>query len=137
MALWLNFFIRVNSWLRLKFMMETKATLRYGRIGPQKVRDIGVLILGKEAKIALGLLANLQRRGAFILAKLIKSALSNAKSKNPKTTPEDFYLKTVVVDGGPVAKRSRAAAMGRSTSIKKRTSHITVVLANKKNGSKS
>ncbi len=116
--------------------METRATLRYGKIGPQKVRDITSLIIGKEAKIALGILANLKRRPASILIKLIKSALANAKAKETKE-PLDFYLERVVVDGGPVAKRLRAAAMGKSTMIKKRTTHITVVLRNRENGSES
>ena len=116
--------------------METRATLRYGKIGPQKVRDITSLITGKEAKIALGILANLKRRPAFLLTKLIKSALANAKpDKTKKPSSKDFYLQRVIVDGGPVVKRFRAAAMGRSTMIKKRTSHITVVLRNRENGS--
>ena len=118
--------------------METKATLRYGKISPQKVRDITSLIVGKEAKIVLGILASLKRKGvSIILTKLIKSALANAKSKESKTTPEGFYLERVVVDAGPVTKKIRAAAMGKSTMIKKRTSHITVILRNKENGSES
>ena len=120
-------------------MSGTKAVLRYGRIGPQKVRDIIPLIAGKDARVALGILANVRRRGASILMKLIRSALTNAEAneiKGKQPAPR-FYLEKVIVDGGPAAKRFRAAAMGRSTSIKKRTSHISVILRNKENGSKS
>ena len=119
--------------------METKATLRYGRIGPQKVKCIVPLIVGKDIKIVLGILTNIRKRGAIILMKLVKSALANVEAngiKGKEPTPQ-LYLEKVIVDEGPAAKRFRAAAMGKSASIKKRTSHITVILGNKKNGSKS
>ena len=120
-------------------MSGTKATLRYGRIGPQKVRNIIPLIAGKDARVALGILANVRRRGAGILMKLIRSALTNAEAngiKGKQPAPL-FYLEKVIVDEGPAAKRFRAAAMGKSSPIKKRTSHITVILRNRENGPKS
>ena len=107
--------------------MEAKALARYIRLSPQKARLVVDLIRGKGAEDALNVLSMSQKRAAFTVAKVLRSAIANAEDKGDSDV-DKLYVKTVFVDQGPTMKRMRARAMGRSNMIRKRTSHITIVV---------
>lgn len=107
--------------------MISKATVKYLRISPSKVRLILPLIKDRNAYEALSLLRVTNKRAAFLLVKLLNSAIANAK-RLPNIRQEDLYISNVFADGGPSLKRYKAQAMGRANMILKRTSHITVEL---------
>ncbi|MBM4137121.1 MAG: 50S ribosomal protein L22 [Nitrospira sp.] len=108
--------------------MESKAILRYARITPRKARKVMDLIRGKSAGDSLVFLRFMPYRGARFIEKLLKSALSNAEQKKV-VNPEEMKIKAAFVDQGPVMKRVEPRAMGRANVIRKRTSHITLVLS--------
>jgi large subunit ribosomal protein L22 len=85
-------------------------------------------IQGKQVEDALGLLGFMPQRSASILEKVIRSAVANADQK-PDVDVDSLSISNIVVNQGPTLKRFRPRAMGRATRILKRTSHITVVLA--------
>jgi large subunit ribosomal protein L22 len=107
--------------------MESKAILRHARITPRKVRRVTTLIKGKKAGDALVNLRFLPHRGAQVVAKVLKSAIANAEQKKV-ADPESMKVKNVLVDQGPTMKRMKPRAMGRADIIRKRTSHITLIL---------
>lgn len=106
--------------------MEVIAKLRYARITPRKARYIRPVVVNKEAEIAIGLLEHTPNKAALLVKGLIKSALANARQKNPDQTR--WYIKNMYINEGPKMKRLRSAPMGRAVLIMKRLSHITVVL---------
>ncbi|MBF0607826.1 MAG: 50S ribosomal protein L22 [Candidatus Magnetobacterium sp. LHC-1] len=108
--------------------MNAKAILKYARITPRKARRVTDLIKGKKAKEAAVLLSFMPYRGAAMVAKLLKSAMANAGQKNV-ADPDELNVSLAYVDQGPTMKRIMPRAMGRANVIKKRTSHITVVLS--------
>lgn len=112
-------------------MKDVVAKLNYTRIPPRKVRLVANLIQGMSVARAQTQLQFLTKRAADPLAKLLKSAISNAK-QNFQLDENDLVVKRLTVDGGPVLKRFRARAFGRAARLRKRTSHITVVLGVKK-----
>jgi len=88
------------------------------------------LIRGKRSEEALNVLSFTKKAAARVITKLLKSAIANASQK--KTVDVDrLYIKKITVDQGPVWKRYTPRALGRATVIRKRTSHITVVLDEK------
>ncbi|HEX2964502.1 MAG TPA: 50S ribosomal protein L22 [Syntrophorhabdaceae bacterium] len=107
--------------------MEIKAKIRMTRISPQKVRLVADAIKAKNVNEAMGLLTYMPQKGAFIIKKLLDSALANAKQKK-YVDIDNLYVKNVMVDGGPMLKRFLPRAMGRATKVRKRMSHITLVL---------
>jgi len=107
--------------------METKAVARYVRVSPQKARLVVDLIRGRKVGEAKVILEFTQRKAASIVSKLLKSAVANASQK-PDIDENILYVKKIFVDQGPALKRWRARAQGRAASIKKRMSHITIVL---------
>lgn len=107
--------------------MEAKATLRYKRISPRKARLVADLIRGKNVNEALSILSLTPKAGARILEKLVLSAVANGQEKGI-SDPDDLQVGEIKVDEGPTMKRFRPRARGRATMIRKRTSHITVVL---------
>ncbi len=107
--------------------MEIKAKIRMTRISPQKVRLVADVIRSKNVNEAMGLLTYMPQKASFILKKLLDSAIANAKQKK-YVDVDNLYVKTVMVDGGPMLKRFLPRAMGRATKIRKRMSHITLVL---------
>jgi large subunit ribosomal protein L22 len=111
--------------------MESKTILRYARITPRKARRIVQLVRGKKAGDALLSLKFMPYRGARFLEKILKSAMSNAEQKDANIDSEDLIISTAYVDEGPVMKRVSPRAMGRANVIKKRTSHITLILTGK------
>ncbi len=108
-------------------MTSSSATLSNYRQSPRKVRLIADLIRGKTVSQALAILSLLPKRGAEPMAKLVSSALSNAK----EGSAEQLIISSIQVNGGIVFKRSMPRARGRAAPIKKRTSIITMSLADK------
>ncbi|HNQ35336.1 MAG TPA: 50S ribosomal protein L22 [bacterium] len=107
-------------------MAEVIAKSKYIRISPQKAQEIVLLLRGKTPQEALQVLKNVYKRPARHVAKTIASALANVRSR--KLEESNFRFKTLVVEQGPMLKRSRAASMGRAVSVLHRTSHIKVIL---------
>lgn len=110
--------------------MEVKATAKYLRVSPQKARLVVDLIRGKKTEEALNILTFTTRASAKLLTKLLKSAIANAEN-NENIDVDTLYVKEIYVNGGPILKRVRPRAMGRASRIKKRSSHITIILAEK------
>jgi len=107
--------------------MISTATLRYIRISPRKVRPVIALVKGKSAEAAISTLYSVKRRASALLIDVINSAVANAK-RIPGMDASNLYVSNLIANGGPQLKRFRAASMGRATTIRKRTSHITVEL---------
>ena len=111
--------------------METaKAQLNYARVSPQKVRRVANVIRGMpaaSARIELGLLP---QRPAPLLQKLLASAVTNANRQG--LAEETLIVRSLTVNEGPIFKRSMPRAHGRATPIRKRTSHITLVVGERK-----
>ena len=107
--------------------MESRAVARYMRISPQKMRLIMDEVRGKKVDEAIRLLSFSPKRGARVLRKLINSAVANAEA-NKDIDVDTLYIKRVYADQGPIMKRFRPRAMGRASRIRKRTSHLTVIL---------
>ena len=109
-------------------MAEAKALLRYAKLSPQKARLVVDLIRGKKAGEALTILKFTLKRPARIVSKVLRSAVANAEQKDLGDV-DALRVSRAFVDGGPVQKRFQARAMGRGAPIKKRTSHITIVVS--------
>ncbi|HOJ71894.1 MAG TPA: 50S ribosomal protein L22 [Syntrophorhabdaceae bacterium] len=107
--------------------MEIIAKTRMIRISPTKVRIVADLIKKKNVNEALGMLSFMPQKASFILKKLLNSAIANAK-QNKYIDIDSLYVKNIMVDAGPTLKRFLPRAMGRATKIRKRMSHITMVL---------
>ena len=122
-----DFQVAVNREHRDMSIMKSKAVARYVRISPRKVRLIMDQIRGKKVEEAFHSLTFAHQRGAFMVKKLIDSAVANAE-QNSDVDVDNLYIKRIFADEGPTLKRFRPRAMGRATSIRKRTSHLTVIL---------
>lgn len=110
--------------------MEVKASLNFARIGCQKARLVADLVRGKDVNEAIRSLTFMKQKGAGLIKKLIESAVANAEDK--KTIDIDnLYVKTISVDMGPSIKRYRPRAQGRAFQVKKKMSHINVILDEK------
>ena len=110
--------------------MEAVAKLRYARISPQKGRLVADQIRGLPVEQALNILAFSQKKGAGMVKKVLDSAIANAEN-NLGADIDELKVSAVCVDEGPTMKRIRARAKGRAARIFKRTSHITVTVAEK------
>lgn len=108
--------------------MEAKASVRYLRIAPRKLRTVVDLIRGKDVAIAQGiLLGNPKINISRQLTKLLNTALANAK-ENYSLDVDSLYVKYIAVDQGPSLKRFLPRMRGRADRILKRTSEVTVIL---------
>lgn len=107
---------------------EVRAVTRYVRISPQKVRRILGELKGKQVDEALALLEFMPQKAARIVSKTIKSAVANAV-ENYGLSREDLYIVNLFADQGPTRRWRRFAARGRFRPIRRRYSHITVVVA--------
>jgi large subunit ribosomal protein L22 len=108
--------------------MEARAVAKYIRVSPQKARLVIDLIRGKTVSEALSVLSFAKKAASRDVAKVVKSAAANAE--NTKDMDSDrLFVARAYVDPGPSMKRTQAKAMGRGALVKKRMSHITVVLA--------
>ena len=108
--------------------MEVKAKSRYMRISPQKIHKIIGAVKGEPAEKGLNILKFMPQKAARILEKTVRSAIANA-DQNPEMDIDTLIIRNITADQGPSLKRFRARARGRGTRILKRTSHITVILA--------
>jgi large subunit ribosomal protein L22 len=108
--------------------MEVKAKARHIKMSPKKVRLVANLVRGMDVSAAEAQLTFLKKAAARPVLKLIQSARANA-THNFKLDGDGLFIKTITVDGGPVLHRWMPRAFGRATPLRKRSSHITVVLA--------
>lgn len=111
--------------------MEVKSQLKYVRISPLKVRLVGDLIRGLSATEAQKQLRFCSKKAADSLLKLLNSAIANAEH-NFQIAKDNLYIKELRVDQGPTFKRQLPRARGRADLIRKRTSHVTLVLEQRK-----
>jgi len=113
--------------------MESQAQARFIRQSPFKVRKTLDLVRGKDVETALNILHFSPLKASDVIEKTIRSAISNLLQgeEGKSTDPESLYIKEAFVDGGPTMKRFRASAMGRASRIRKRTSHLTIILDEK------
>ena len=109
-------------------MKIAKAYLRYVRIAPRKVQIVCDLIRGKDAGTAMAILMQTPKAASELLLKLLKSAAANAEN-NHQMDPEKLYVSQVFATPGPILKRMMPRAQGRAYRINKRTSHITIAVA--------
>lgn len=110
--------------------MEVKAVAKYMRISPQKVRMLADAVKGKPVEAALDALKFMPQKAAGVVEKIMRSAVANADQR-PDIDVDALVVRNVLADPGPMLKRIRPRARGRATRILKRTSHITVILAEK------
>lgn len=108
--------------------MEVKAVAKHVRISPQKVRKIVGAIKGKRVESGLSSLKFMPQKASGIVEKILKSAVANADHNNNMDV-DSLIVKNIIVDSGPTLKRFRPRARGRGARILKRTSHITVIVA--------
>ncbi|MEJ2638687.1 MAG: 50S ribosomal protein L22 [Desulfosarcinaceae bacterium] len=108
--------------------MEAKAITKYVRISPFKVRKLTGVVKDKPVETALNSLKFMPQKAAAIVSKTIRSAVANAE-QNMNLDVDDLIVRNLIVDQGPSLKRFKARARGRGSRILKRTSHITVILA--------
>jgi len=107
--------------------MEVRSLYRYARISPLKARDVAREIQGMPVSVALDVLSFTPRKAAHLIGKTLKSALANAEN-NHELAVDGLVVKEAVVDVGPVFKRYKPRARGSAGPIRKRTSHISIVL---------
>ena len=110
--------------------MEARAEHKFARISPRKVKIVCDLIRDKDVELAKGILQHTPNAAAALLYKVVCSAAANAEN-NHEMDPAKLVVSKVLVTPGPTMKRGRATARGRYSRILKRTSHITVVVAEK------
>jgi large subunit ribosomal protein L22 len=108
--------------------METSAKHRYARISAQKARLVADQVRGMPVDKALTLLKFSNKKAAILVRKVLESAIANAEH-NDGADIDELKVSTIMVDQGPSMKRMRARAKGRGNRILKRTSHITVTVA--------
>jgi large subunit ribosomal protein L22 len=111
--------------------MEAQAKLKSVRLSPRKTRLVVDMVRGQGIQNALNILKFSPQPSAKLVAKLLNSAVANAEQKGVSDI-DRLFVKTIFVDGGAVLKRFIPRAQGRASKIRKPTSHITVVLAEKK-----
>ncbi len=110
--------------------MEAIAKLKYARISARKFKIVIDLIRGKQVDEAIAILRNTPKAASEPVEKLVKSAIANAENNNGMKR-DNLYIKEIYANQGPTAKRVRPAPQGRAYRVRKRTSHVTVVLAEK------
>lgn len=109
---------------------EAKATLKHARISARKVKIVADLTRGKDAIEALAIVKFTPKAASEIIEKLLKSAIANAEN-NHDMDSKKLYISEIYANQGPTLKRIRPAAKGSAVKIRKRTSHITIVLKEK------
>lgn len=110
--------------------MNAKAVVRFSRIAPRKARQVIDMIRGKKVGDAQTILKFTPRFAAEVIGKVLNSAIANAEN-NHKMNRDRLYISEAYVDQGPTMKRYMPRARGRASAIHKRTSHITIVVAEK------
>lgn len=107
--------------------MEVKASLKFARVGAQKARLVADMVRGKGVNEAIRILTFLDKKSGVLFKKLLESAVANAEQKNVIDV-DNLFVKTIYVDQGPSMKRFRPRAQGRAFMVKKKISHINLVL---------
>lgn len=121
--------------------MKAKAVEKFIRISPRKLRYVADVIRAKRVDDAVDLLTFTTKKAALIIRKAVQSAAANA-TENHKMNEDDLVVEKIFINEGPILKRFRPRARGRATKIRKRTSHLTVIVSDgreeeaKDNGSK-
>ena len=110
---------------------EARASLNYARIAPRKVKIVADLIRVKQVDEALAIIKFTPKASSEVLEKLLKSAIANAEN-NHFMNRANLYVAEIYANQGPTLKRIRPAAKGSAVRIRKRTSHITIVLRESK-----
>ncbi len=110
--------------------MEVRALTKNVRISPEKARHVSRLIQGKPVVQALAIVDLVPRKAARLIGATLRSALSNAEN-NADLNRNDLVVKTATVNPGPIIRRFRPKARGSAGRIRKRTSHLEVVLTDK------
>jgi large subunit ribosomal protein L22 len=106
--------------------MVARAEAKFIRVSPTKVRPVISLIKGKDVQSAALTLQMTNKKGAYYLGKVLKSAVANAKNKGYEE--EKLFISRVIANPGPSFRRYRAASFGRAAIIRRRTSHILIEL---------
>ena len=107
-----------------------RAVAKFARVSTRRAREVAALVRGKQVEEAMAILKFTPRKAAAIIAKVIKSAMANAEN-NHDMKHENLYVAEIYANQGPTLKRIRPAAKGSAVRIRKRTSHITIVLKEK------
>ena len=107
--------------------MESRASLKHARISARKVKIVIDLIRGKDVQEALAILKFTPKAASPLVEKLVKSAIANAEN-NHNMDADKLYIAEIYANQGATMKRIRAATQGRANRIRKRTSHIEIVL---------
>lgn len=110
--------------------MEVTALTKHTRISPKKARDVSSAIVGLSANDALEQLKFIPRKAARLFYKTLQSAIANAEN-NHDLASDDLVIKSAIVNEGPVFKRFKPVARGSAHPIRKRTSHLSIVLSEK------
>lgn len=113
--------------------MDSRAVARYVWISARKMRQVADLIRGKKVDQALGILRFAPKRSSLPISKVLRSAVANAEH-NYNMDSDRLYIKSICIDEGPTYKRYRPRARGRADVKRRRTSHITVVVTERKEG---
>lgn len=113
--------------------MEARAIAKFIRVSPRKARMVVDLIRGKKLEEALAILRYTPNKATEAVTKVVKSAAANAEH-NYEMDKDELIISQVYVDQGPTLKRFMPRAMGRADVMRRKTSHITVVVSDKKEG---
>ena len=113
--------------VREEVIPKAEATLKYARISSRKVKIVADLIRGKNVDEALAIVKFTPKASSEVIEKLLKSAIANAEN-NHGMKHEKLYVAEIYANQGPTLRRIRPAAKGSAVRIRKRTSHITIVL---------
>jgi large subunit ribosomal protein L22 len=105
-----------------------RASATHIRIAPRKVRTVVDTVRGKSVSQAMSILAFTRKKAALPVQKLLKSAVANAAENNGISDVDTLVIDRIMVDEGPTLKRYMPRARGRATPIRKRTSHIRIIL---------
>ncbi len=113
--------------------MEARAIKKYIGSSPRKMRLVTDLIRGKSVEAAINILHFTPKHATKVVELTLRSALSNlmAAHDQKRVNPNEVYVKKITVDGGPMQKRVLPAPMGRAFRVRKRSNHLTIVVAEK------
>jgi large subunit ribosomal protein L22 len=109
--------------------MAAKAVVRHVRMSPRKMRIVANMVRGKRVDQAMNLLRLTPKKAAFVIRKLLVSAVANAEHQGEQDV-DALLVKECSIDNGPILKRWMPRAMGRANRVQRRTSHVTIVVQN-------
>ena len=114
--------------------MEARAHMKHVRISPRKVSIVGDLVRGKDVKLARAILLHTPKAASEVLIKILDSACANAEN-NFEMDRDSLYVSEILIGPGPTLKRIMPRAKGRAYRILKRTTHITLAVAERDSNS--